>query len=186
MEVAADTSEHVRRARADFAALSKIARTFSGPLDDVAALVDAQREKLQEADRVRRRLATELAQMRGRALYAETSPSHDGVRRVLRRLDSLSDDVRTESQAFTTAGPRAVFVALGADPPSVLLAVSSDSGVHAGDLLKRTLTATGGRGGGSATAAQGSLPAQSLDDLACALLRELKFPAQVSSARQSS
>jgi alanyl-tRNA synthetase len=176
----------VRTARSDFTALSRIAQTFSAPLEGVAALVEAQREKLQEADRARRRLATELAQLRGRALYSETAPGPDGVRRVLRRLDSLSDDLRTESQAFTE-GPQAVFLALGADPPSVLLAVSKDSGFHAGNLLKQALTAAGGRGGGSATAAQGSLPDQvGLDDFGAALLRELKFPPQPSSTQQSS
>jgi alanyl-tRNA synthetase len=80
----------VARARADFEALSQIARVFSAPLDDAPAMVEAQREKLQEADRTRRRLATELAQASGRALYAETPPGSDGIRRLLRRVDSLS------------------------------------------------------------------------------------------------
>ena len=167
----------VNRARADFEALSQIARAFSAPLDEIPPLVDAQREKLQEADRTRRRLATELAQMRGRALYLETPPSSDGIRRVLRRLESLSDDLRTESQSFVE-GPKAIYLALGADPPSVLLAVSKDSGVQAGELLKRALTAAGGRGGGSPTTAQGSLPsAAQLEPFARALQVQLGFPA---------
>ena len=53
----------VARARADFEALSQIARVFSAPLDDAPALVEAQREKLQAADKATRRLATELAQV---------------------------------------------------------------------------------------------------------------------------
>ena len=71
------------RARADFEALSQIARVFSSPLDDTPAMVEAQREKLQEADRTRRRLATELAQASGRALYAETAAGPDGIRRAV-------------------------------------------------------------------------------------------------------
>jgi alanyl-tRNA synthetase len=167
----------IGRARADFEALSHIARAFSAPLGEIPPLVDAQRERLQEADRARRRLATELAQMRGRALYLDTPPGPDGIRRVLRRADSLSDELRTESQSFVE-GSKAVFLALGADPPSVLLAVSKDSGVQAGELLKRALTTAGGRGGGSPTTAQGSLPSpNALDQVARALLVELGFPA---------
>ena len=163
------------RARADFAALSEIARTFSAPLDETPALVEAQREKLADADRTRRKLATELAQLRGRALYADTSPSPDGVRRVERRLDALSEDLRPEAQSFTE-GSRAMFLAVGADPPSILLAVSKDSGIHAGDLFKRALTEAGGRGGGNATMAQGSLPSTAaLDRAAASLGKELGF-----------
>src|SRR3984885_9053458 len=79
------------RARSDFEALSQIARVFSSPLDETPALVDAQREKLQESDRARRRLATELAQASGRELYAETAAGTDGARRVLRRAELLSE-----------------------------------------------------------------------------------------------
>jgi len=147
----------VDRARADFETLSAIGRSFSAPLDETPALVDAQREKLQEADRARRKLATELAQARGRELYSNTSPSPDGIRRIERHVNTLSDDLRAEAQSFT-AGAKSIFLAIGDDPPSAMLAVSPDSGVHAGELMKKALTSVGGRGGGSATMAQGSAP----------------------------
>ena len=111
------------RARADFDALSEIARAFSAPLDDTPAMVEAQREKLQEADRTRRRLATELAQASGRALFAETPPGPDGIRRALRRVESLSEEARAETQSFTASGP-AIFLAVVENPPSILLAAS--------------------------------------------------------------
>ncbi len=168
----------IARARADFDALSKIARVFSSPLDETPALVDAQREKLQESERTRRRLSTELAQASGRALYGETVPGSDGVRRVLRHSEaSLSEESRTEAQSFTVSGP-AIFLALAATPPSVLLAASKDSGVNCGEVLKRLLAPAGGRGGGNATLAQGSLPSKTaLEELAESLSRELDFPA---------
>jgi alanyl-tRNA synthetase len=163
------------RARADFEALSAIARSFSSPLDETPALVDSQREKLQDSDRARRKLATELAQSRGRELYTSTAPGPDGIRRLERRVDALSDDIRTEAQSFS-AGQRAIFLAIGENPPSVLLAISADSGVNAGDLLKKALTALGGRGGGSATMAQGSVPSKAqLDQLAVAIAADLGF-----------
>jgi alanyl-tRNA synthetase len=166
------------RARADFDALSKIARVFSSPLDETPALVDAQREKLQESERTRRRLSTELAQASGRALYGETVPGPDGIRRALRHSEaSLTEESRTEALSLTSAGP-SVFLALAATPPSVLLAASKDSGVNCGEVLKRLLGAAGGRGGGNATLAQGSLPSKTaLEELAESLSKELNFPA---------
>ena len=167
----------IARARADFDALSKIARVFSSPLDETPALVDAQREKLQESERTRRRLSTELAQASGRALYGETAPGPDGIRRVLRHLEaSLSEESRAEAQSFTAAGP-AIFVAFAENPFAILLAASSNSGVNCGEVLKRLLGPAGGRGGGNVTLAQGSLPSKAaLEGLAESLSRELNFP----------
>ena len=168
----------VERARSDFEALSAVARSFSSPLDDVPSLVEGQRERLLEAERAHRRLASELAQARGRELYTNISPSSDGVRRMVRRVSSLSDDLRAEAQSFT-AGAKSLFLAIGDDPPALMLAASSDSGVHAGNVLKSVLTAAGGRGGGSATMAQGSAPSKTaLDELARALASSLNLETQ--------
>ena len=54
--------------------------------------------------------------------------------------------------------PMAIFVAALDQPPSVLLAVSADSGLDAGKLLKAAVTEAGGRGGGNQRMAQGSVP----------------------------
>ena len=153
----------VKRARADFEAISSVARAFSAPPDETPALVAAQLEKLQDSEKARRRLATELAQACGRELYAATAPGPDGVRKVTRRVGTLSDELRAEAQSFT-AGARSVFVAMGEDPPAILLAASADSGINAGEALKAAMTKAGGRGGGSATMAQGSLPSKDLLD----------------------
>jgi alanyl-tRNA synthetase len=42
------------------------------------------------------------------------------------------------------------------------MAVSADAGIDAGKVLKAALTEAGGRGGGSARMAQGSVPAPGL------------------------
>jgi alanyl-tRNA synthetase len=168
----------VARARADFDALSEVARVFSSPLDETPALAEAQREKLQESERTRRRVATELAQASGRALYGETAPGPDGIRRTLRHLEtSLSEELRAEAQSFTASGA-AIFLAIAENPPSVLLATSKESGIHAGEVLKRLLGPAGGRGGGNATLAQGSLPSKTaLQELAESVSRELNLQA---------
>jgi alanyl-tRNA synthetase len=167
----------VARARDDFEALSQIARVFSATLDDAPGMVEAQREKLQDAGKTLRRLSAELATSNGRALYADTEPGEDGIRRVLRRLPSLSEEVRAEAQSFTSSGP-AVYLAIGENPPAVLLAASKDAGVHTGDLLKRALADAGGRGGGNAALAQGSLPSkEALDKLLQPLISSVKLTA---------
>ncbi len=137
----------VARTRRDFDALSTIARTFSSPLDETPALVAAQIEAAKEADKVRRKLATELALFQGKALY-ERSPRH-----IAR--GPITDDVRALAQAFALH-PNAVFLALSAE--GFLLATAKDSGINAGVLVKPLIAELGGRGGGSPQMAQGSLP----------------------------
>jgi len=148
----------VRRARADFLALTAAAQAFSSPLDDVPSLVASQLETARAAEKARRKLEFELGTYQGRELYLATAPGADGIRRVVRRVErGALDELRPVAQSFT-AQARAVFLVALADPPSVLLAASADSGVDAGKALKIALAAAGGRGGGSAVMAQGSVP----------------------------
>ncbi len=161
----------IARARADFDAVSLIARQFSAPLDDTPGLVSAHLAESREAAKSRLKLAIELNTFRGRALYNETQPGPAGRRRHVehRPHGPLDDELRTLAQSFC-AQSNALFLATSANPPSVLLAVSADSGLHAGNLLKEALLAAGGRGGGSAQLAQGSLPsADPLSALAASL-----------------
>jgi len=148
----------VRRARADFEALNRVAQLFSSSFDDVPAVVAAQMEAARAAEKVRRKLEVELAGHLGRELYQTTAPGADGVRRAVRQATSGTlDELRALAQSFA-AQPRAVFVATLSSPPSVLLATSADSGVDAGQRLKAALAEAGGRGGGTARMAQGSVP----------------------------
>jgi alanyl-tRNA synthetase len=50
-----------------------------------------------------------------------------------------------------------VFIAVLEQPPSILLATSADTGVDARALLGGALARAGGRGGGSARLAQGTV-----------------------------
>jgi alanyl-tRNA synthetase len=154
----------VGRARADFDALSRVAQMVSGSFDETPDLVAAQFEAARDADKLRRKLEADLAQYRGRELYAATAPDEAGVRRVVQRLPSGSSSKMEELRAIAqsvTAQPKAVFIAVldsTAEPPAVLLAVSADGGIDAGKVLKAALTQAGGRGGGNPRLAQGSLP----------------------------
>ena len=149
----------VRRARADYDALSRAAQLFSSPLDAVPDLAAAQLEAARDSERTRRRLEADLARYRGRDLYDRAEPDGSGMRRMVQRLPSGSlEDLRNIAQSFT-AQPKAIFAAVLESPPSVLLAVSEDAGIDAGKLIKSAVSAAGGRGGGTPRIAQGSVPA---------------------------
>lgn len=148
----------VRRARADYDALSKAGQLFSAALDDVPDAVAAQLEAVRAGEKARKKLELDLAAYRGRELYEQTAPAADGLRRVVQRLERGNlEELRAVAQNFTAQG-KGVYLASLADPPSVLLATSADSGVDAGQLVKAAVSAAGGRGGGNARMAQGSAP----------------------------
>ena len=146
----------VRRARADFEALTRIATSLSASLDDAPALVASQSEQLRAMENERRRMERELAGFRARELYDATSPTASGLR-VVRRDARSMDELRVLAQALSTM-PRVALVGTIAEPPSLLLATSEDTGIDAGRTVREVLTQLGGRGGGSSRVAQGSVP----------------------------
>ena len=154
----------VRRAHADYDALSRVAQIFSSSLDEAPGVVAAQMETARNGDKARRKLELDLAAYQGKELYQNTAPGPDGMRRAVKRAASGSlEELRALAQNFT-AQPQAIFVATLASPPSILLATSADSGVDAGQKLKAALAEAGGRGGGAARMAQGSVPDAALLD----------------------
>ena len=146
----------VRRARADFESLTRIAGALSASLDDAPALVAAQGEQLRAAENDRRRMERELAGYRAKALY-DAAPADARNLHVVRQDAASMDELRTLAQA-TIALPRAVLVGTIGEPPSLLLATAEDTGLDAGRLLREGVTRVGGRGGGSSRIAQGSVP----------------------------
>ncbi len=168
----------IARARADYNALSRAARTLSSSLDEVPALAATQAEALAASDKTRRKLAVELATLRGREQYAATTPNASGLRfHELRIERALDDETRAFAQGFTS-GARSCLLALAADPPAVLLAASEDSGLHAGNVLKQAVTALGGRGGGNALLAQGSVPSREALEALAGQLRTIRHASQ--------
>ncbi len=149
----------LRRARADFDALSAVARIFSAQLDQAPVLAAAQAEALQKAEKTRRRIAAELARFKGRELYDATPPGPDGVRRAVQELPagSIDEEARAFAQGFTAQPGCRLLTVIGA-PPALLFAVSGDAGINAGESVKSAVARHGGRGGGSALLAQGSVP----------------------------
>jgi alanyl-tRNA synthetase len=162
----------VSRARADYDLLTRTAQAFSTSLDEVPQVAGAQIEVLHESERMRRKLDAELAKYRGRELYETAPPDASGVRRIVRRLPKGSmEELRALAQSFT-AQPKAVFIGATEQPAAVLFAVSADAGLDAGKTLQPIIAQAGGRGGGSARLAQGSVPTlDALDAVVRALNR---------------
>jgi alanyl-tRNA synthetase len=148
----------IRRARADFEALSRVGRVLSTTIDDAPALVSQQVQRLADSDKALRRLAVELASSKGKQAYAETEASADGLRLQIRRLETsgIDEEARAFAQGFTS-GARSAIVIAAPVSRSLLLAVSADSGINAAERLKPLLVSAGGKGGGNAAIAQGSV-----------------------------
>lgn len=150
----------IRQARKDFETLSQAARLFSAPPDQVPALISSLAGEARESARTRRKLALELAHFKGKALYDAAAPDEAGRRIYVQQRQAGPPDEETRALALGfCSGARALFIATCADPPAILFAASPDSGIDAGSALKEALHASGGRGGGTAQTAQGSLPA---------------------------
>jgi alanyl-tRNA synthetase len=147
----------IRRARADFDALTRVSQLFSASLDEAPAMVAAQLDAAKAGEKAKRKAELDLAVYRGKELYRETTASADGMRRVTERVERGNlEDLRAVAQSFT-AQPKSVFLAVMKEPPSVLLAASEDAGLDAGKVLRAAVTEMGGRGGGNARIAQGSV-----------------------------
>ncbi len=150
----------LRRARADFDLLSAIAGSVSTAIDDLPAVFEKQRHEVKTASAVRRTLEDELNGLRAQALYAATADPGSGRRLIVHRSAGGSMESLRGLATAVTALPGAIFIGLMASPPTVLLATSPETGLDAGATLKPILASVGGRGGGQARLAQGSVPGE--------------------------
>lgn len=159
----------IRRARADYDALSDMAARLSAGVDEVAPLVQAQADEVKSIAGAHRKLVEEVAGHRARALWESTSPGADGVRR-LRGADGLTPDELRAFALACAARPATIFAGAIRATRTIALAVSADLDANAGTLLKSELQRLGGRGGGSARTAQGTVPADDQVDTVLAAL----------------
>ena len=148
----------VARARHDATLLSNTARLFSAAVTDVPVLAEQLQARVVELERDRKRLVTDLALFDARARWAATTPDNHGLRRFHVVLtDGAVREQESLAHALTVLGPCIVLVT-SASPLGVLFAAADGIGIDAGQTLRAVLSAVGGRGGGSARLAQGSVP----------------------------
>ena len=148
----------VRQARKDFSTLAHLAGELSTSAEELPQLVEAQREELKDATAARRELQMAFDLCRARELYQAAEPNQAGIRRVLvRETGETAESIRGLGQAVTSM-PKTIFIGVVAHPPTIILAASKDAGIDAARVLKELLANVGGRGGGSASLAQGMVP----------------------------
>jgi alanyl-tRNA synthetase len=168
----------VRHARADADLLARLAAHHSAAAEELPALLEAERAELRAAAATRRELEDAVAGYRARELYAAAAPDARGRRvAVVREAHVPVERLRAVGQAFTGL-PDAVFIGIASEPPAVLLAAADGTAMDAGALLRATLERHGGRGGGNARLAQGTVKQMAvLEAVLADLLAALGFPA---------
>lgn len=147
----------VSHARVDAELLTRAARTLSAAPHDVPGLVEQQLQRLTEAERERKRLASELARYQAAAMWTACIPDRDGVRRIVIPVSGPVKESEPLAQQLVALGFCAVVVT-NAVVGGLLLATAEDTGIDAGQRLRTALQAVGGRGGGSPRVAQGAVP----------------------------
>ena len=162
----------IRRARADYDALSALARAQSCHVDEVPGVVATQLERARDDAAALRRAGEELGAFRARAMFDRTPADGRGRRVVVEHRErGTLDDLKPLAQAVA-AIPGAILLAASSDPAVVLLATGEETAVDAGATLRAGVTAAGGRGGGTPRLAQGSLPSRDALDAAMAAIRQ--------------
>jgi alanyl-tRNA synthetase len=151
-------------------------------LDQMVAITGAGEAELVEV--VKNRLATlrdsekrlsaldrELAGTRVRELLREAPTGPGGVRRLVLHPGAGAVDALRHLAQAAAAEPLVFCVVTALQPATVMVAASPDTGLNAGALLKTVLAAVGGRGGGSASLAQGTVPdPDQLDQVVAAIM----------------
>jgi alanyl-tRNA synthetase len=156
-------SRAVRRARADRDLLVRLASPLSAAPEELPGLLETQRAELRDSTAARRAAEEQLDGYRARELYGAAEPGASHLRTVIVRAEPGGiERLRGLARAVTSL-PRAIFVGATADSVAVVLATSDDSGIDAGRELKAVLQENGGRGGGNARLAQGSVPSTALE-----------------------
>ena len=164
----------LRRARNDARHLADLGRILSMPPEQCSETVAMLVEKNKTLEKERTRLMMESARREGSDLFLGTASDSDGLRRA-RQSGVIDDAMRARAQSFVEGG-NALFVAVCEQPASLLLAVSADSAVNAGERMKAALAQSGGRGGGNHALAQGRVDNAERLEAAVAVLMQGVVP----------
>ncbi len=174
----------LRAARADYELAAALALSLGVAPSELVAKTKALAEELRASQTARRTASAALDGYRARELFEGTPPDAKGRRRIVVRQISRSpggtpapenaltiEGLRSLAQATLALGDVLFFGTLES-PPTILVATSGSGpeAVDAGAVLKPLLAKHGGRGGGNARIAQGTVPsADALDAIVNAL-----------------
>jgi len=152
----------VRMARRDYSALSEAAALFSTQLWDVPGQIRKSADESRLLRKQKDDALDQLAELMASAALRD-HPETNGRRIIVRAFsDRDITFAKLFAQKVTRVGtPAVALVASGLDPPGLVFAQTPGGSADVGALLKRVLSAVGGRGGGSRDFAQGGVPAGS-------------------------
>ncbi|MDQ2930925.1 MAG: alanyl-tRNA editing protein [Gemmatimonadota bacterium] len=151
----------VRAARGDHELLTALAQSAGVAATELAAKMKSQGEALRAAQSARREASTALDAYHARERFDTATPDANGRRRIVidhrdAGAPATVDELRSLAQATLALGD-ALFIGTLPSPPTIVVA-SSEGGLDAGATLKKLLADHGGRGGGNARIAQGTVP----------------------------
>ncbi len=152
----------IRAARADHELLTALAQSAGVAPAEIVAKMKLQGDELRVAQSARREASTALDAYRARELFDAAISGETGHRRIVVEGGASTgstgtiNELRSLAQATTALG-HALFIGTLASPPTIIVA-SSEGALDAGTALKKLLAEYGGRGGGNARIAQGTVP----------------------------
>ncbi|MGO9085551.1 MAG: alanyl-tRNA editing protein [Candidatus Sulfotelmatobacter sp.] len=152
----------VSTARRDFSTLTEAAALFSAHIYDLPQQARKSLDEIKSLRKQREQSQEELAEAQAAALLAETPETNH--RKIVVRTFAGRDlsQIKLLAQKLTRLSsqgdPNAVALLATTSPqPSLVFAQSPGQPFDMGALLKETITALGGRGGGSKDMAQGGV-----------------------------
>jgi alanyl-tRNA synthetase len=168
----------IAAARADDALLNQLGREFSVGRADLPAALARMKAETKAGTKERQTLREDLANYHAARLIVEDPPQND--LRVVRRIfpDRDAEYVKLLASRVARAAPHTIALLASTQqqqaPATVVLACSQELGRDAGEMLRAALAAFNGRGGGSATLAQGLVPTDQLGPALDALEAQLR------------
>jgi alanyl-tRNA synthetase len=168
----------IAAARADDALLNQLGREFSVGRADLPAALARMKADTKAGTKERQTLREDLANYHAARLIVEDPPQND--LRVVRRIfpDRDAEYVKLLASRVARAAPHTIALLASTQqqqaPATVVLACSQELGRDAGEMLRAALAAFNGRGGGSATLAQGLVPTDQLGPALDALEAQLR------------
>jgi alanyl-tRNA synthetase len=106
---------------------------------------------------VRKRLAAEVAEIAGQQRYAQSLADSRGRFTWIEEMETVDEDTRMRANAFLN-NENALVILTGRSGATVLFGAHPGLGIDCGKTFKSLISEFGGKGGGSAKQAQGSLP----------------------------
>jgi alanyl-tRNA synthetase len=168
----------IAAARADDALLSQLGREFSVGRPDLPAAFARMKAETKAGAKERQTLREDLANYHAARLIVEDPPQND--LRIVRRIfpDRDAEYVKLLASRVARTAPHTIALLASTQqqqaPATVVVACSQEFGRDAGEMLRAALAAFDGRGGGSATLAQGLVPTDQLRTALDALEAQLR------------